>query len=82
MNNSTADSTAKKKLLFIGINMNCGGTEKSFLSFVNCVDFEKYDVDLVLARADGLFMKLIPEQVKVHVMDKYGEMFFLSSKTR
>lgn len=80
MNNSTADSTAKKKLLFIGINMNCGGTEKSFLSFVNCVDFEKYDVDLVLARADGLFMKLIPEQVKVHVMDKYGEMFFLSSK--
>jgi Glycosyltransferase len=70
----------KKKLLFIGINMNCGGTEKSFLSFVNCIDFEKFDVDLVLAKADGLFLKLLPPQIHLHVMDCYGDMFFLSAK--
>ena len=34
----------KKKLLFIGITMNAAGTEKSFLSFSSCIDYEKYDV--------------------------------------
>ena len=70
----------KKKLLICGIIMNCGGTEKSFLSFVSCIDFDKYDVDLVLARADGLFMSLLPKEINVYVMEEYGEMFFLSSQ--
>ena len=68
----------KKKLLFCGINMNAGGTEKSFLSFVNCIDFDQYEVSLVLAREDGLFLPLVPENVKIYCMEDYGELFFLS----
>ena len=70
----------KKKLLFIGIIMNCAGTEKSFLDFVSCVDFEKYEVDLILAKNEGLFMELIPKQVNVKFMPEYGELFLLSGK--
>ncbi|MCL2159255.1 MAG: glycosyltransferase [Oscillospiraceae bacterium] len=70
----------KKKLLFIGITMNSAGTEQSFLSFVNCINFEKYEVDLLLAKNEGLFMGLIPKQVNVSFMPKYGELFLLSGK--
>ncbi|MBE6701739.1 MAG: glycosyltransferase [Ruminococcaceae bacterium] len=70
----------KKKILFIGITMNCAGSEKSFLSFVNSLDFDKYDVDLLLAKREGLFLEQIPSQVNVIEMGHFGEVFKLSSK--
>ncbi len=70
----------KKKILFIGITMNCAGSEKSFLSFVNTLDPEKFDVDLVLAKREGLFLEQIPDYVNVIEMEKYGEHFLLSGK--
>ena len=70
----------KKKLLFIGIIMNSAGTENSFLSFLSCLDFDKYDVDLILAKNEGLFMPLIPPQVNIKFMPEYGDLFLLSSK--
>jgi len=71
---------AKKKLLFIGIVMNSAGTENSFLSFANCIDYEKYEVDLLLAKNQGFFMDLIPKQINVKFMPEYGELFLLSGK--
>jgi glycosyltransferase involved in cell wall biosynthesis len=68
----------KKKLLFIGIIMNSAGTEKSFLSFVNSLDFDKYDADLILAKNEGLFMPLIDKRVNVKFMPEFGELFLLS----
>ena len=70
----------KKRLLFIGIIMNCAGTEQSFLSFVNCIDFDRYEVDLILAKNQGLFMELIPKQINVRFMPEFGDLFLLSSK--
>lgn len=70
----------KKKILFIGITMNCAGSEKSFLSFVNTLDPEKFEIDLVLAKKEGLFLEQIPEYVNVFEMEKYGEHFLLSGK--
>ena len=70
----------KKRLLFIGIIMNSAGTENSFLSFLNCLDFDKYDVDLILAKNEGLFMPLIPSQVNIKFMPEYGDLFLLSGK--
>lgn len=72
----------KKKLLFIGITMNAAGTEKSFLSFSSCIDYEKYDVDLLLAKKEGLFLDLVPEQVNIIEMpQQYADMFTLTGKT-
>ncbi|MBQ8508938.1 MAG: glycosyltransferase [Clostridia bacterium] len=70
----------KIKMLVIGITMNCAGTEKSFLSFLSCLDFERYDVTLLLAKREGLLLDQLPKQVKVIVMEKYGEMFLLSGR--
>lgn len=70
----------KKKILFIGITMNCAGSEKSFLSFVNSLDFNEYDADLILAKKEGLFLEQIPKEVRVFEMEDFGEVFKLSSK--
>ncbi len=68
----------KKKLLLIGIVMHCAGTEKSFLSFASHLDYEAYDVTLLLAKKEGFLIDQIPPQIRVIEMEKYGEMFLLS----
>ncbi|MBE6650886.1 MAG: glycosyltransferase [Ruminococcaceae bacterium] len=70
----------KKKILFIGITMNCAGSEKSFLSFINTLDFNKYEADLILAKKEGLFLEQLPPEVNVIEMGHFGEVFKLSSK--
>ncbi len=70
----------KINMLVVGITMNCAGTEKSFLSFLSCLDFERYDVTLLLAKREGLLIDQLPKEVKVKVMEKYGDMFLLSGK--
>lgn len=70
----------KKKILFIGITMNCAGSEKSFLSFINALDFNEYEADLILAKKEGLFLEQIPKEVNIIEMDSFGEIFKLSSK--
>ncbi len=60
--------------------MNCAGTEKSFLSFLSCLDFDKFDVTLVLAKKTGLLLDMLPPQVKVVLMEKYGDHFLISGK--
>lgn len=72
----------KKKLLIIGIIMNCGGTEKSFLSFANCLDYTRYDVDLLLVKRTGELYGSIPKEINVIEMpdSQYADMFMLSGK--
>jgi len=70
----------KKKLLIIGITMNSAGTEKSFLSFANCLDYDRYDVDLLLAKKEGAFLPLVPKEINIIEMPQYGDMFLLSAK--
>jgi glycosyltransferase involved in cell wall biosynthesis len=67
----------KQKLLIIGITMQPAGTEKSFLSFASCLDYEKYEVTLLLARKEGLFLPMIPKQIRVIEMEDYADMFTL-----
>lgn len=68
---------AKIKLLIIGITMQPAGTEKSFLSFASCLDYDKYDVTLLLAKKEGLFLSMIPAQIRVIEMEDYADMFTL-----
>lgn len=53
----------KKKLLFVTLYLHTGGVEKSLLSLLNNLDYNKYDVDLLLFDHQGLLMDQIPEQV-------------------
>ncbi len=69
-----------RKMLIIGIVMNAAGTERSFLSFAEKIDYGKYDVELLLAAREGAFLHLIPPQIKVTDMGVYGEIFKITKK--
>ncbi len=72
----------KKKLLIIGIIMNCAGTEKSFLSFASCLDYTRYEVDLLLAKKTGSLYHHIPKEINIIDFpdSDYADMFLLSGK--
>lgn len=55
----------KKRLLFVMESMKSGGGERSLLSLLQLVDYEKYDVDLMLFDRSGLFLELVPKQVNI-----------------
>ena len=54
-----------KKMLIVGITMSAAGTENSFLNFSRHIDFSEWEVDLLLAKREGDFLDLIPEQINV-----------------
>lgn len=62
--------------------MNCGGTEKSFLSFASCLDYTRYDVDLLLVKRTGELYGSIPKEINIIEMpdSQYADMFLLSGK--
>jgi len=70
----------KKKMLVVGIMMNNAGTEKSFLSFAQNLNYDEYDVDLLLAKKEGLFLPLLPKSIRVLEMERYGDLFLMSGK--
>lgn len=71
----------KKKILVIGITMAAAGSEKSFLSFArNAIDYNKYEVDLLLAKKEGDFFDQVPKEINVLEMGEMGEIFLLDRK--
>lgn len=55
----------KKKLLFIIPSLDSGGAEKSLVNLLNSFDYVNYEVDLVLLRKSGVFLKSVPNQVTI-----------------
>ncbi len=55
----------KKKILFVIPSLRSGGAEKSLITLLSLMDYDKYDVDLLSFRRDGLFYDKIPPKVNV-----------------
>lgn len=55
----------KKKLLFINGHLNTGGVEKSLLDILAHLDFDKYEVDLLLTEKLGDYASQLPSRVNV-----------------
>jgi len=53
----------KKKILFVIDSLNSGGAEKSLISLLSLLDYDKYEVDLLTFRSGGLYEPLIHESV-------------------
>ena len=62
-----------KKILFMCINMNVGGTEKSLLNMLNEIDRNKYEIKLLMLEEYGEFLKQIPEGIKIEYLHQYKE---------
>lgn len=55
----------KKRILFTYFDMMIGGSTTSLLSILNTIDYEEYDVDLLLYRNSGELVNFIPEKVNL-----------------
>ncbi len=55
----------KKKILFIIPTLKSGGAEKSLVTLLQLFDYDKYDVTLFLFRKEGIFLNMVPENVKI-----------------
>lgn len=65
----------KKKILFVIPSLRSGGAEKSLITLLSLMNYEKYDIDLLCFRQDGLFYEKIPQQVYVIKDTENYEMF-------
>ncbi len=65
----------KKRLVFVMESMGSGGGERSLLTLLQLMDYEKYDVDLLLFNQSGLFMGMIPPQVNLIDFDESYKAF-------
>lgn len=55
----------KKKLLFVIDSLSLGGAEKSLVNLLYSMDYTKFNVDLFLFHKKGLFLELLPREVRV-----------------
>lgn len=55
----------KKNLIFIIESFHLGGAEKSLVTLLQNLDYNVYNVDLILFKEGGIFEKYIPTQVNI-----------------
>lgn len=63
----------RKKLLFMTINMNVGGTEKALLNMLTEIPKDKYDITIFLLEEYGGFSNCIPDGVQVEYFHRYKD---------
>ncbi len=67
----SGDEVMKKKILFMVINMNIGGTEKALLNLIEEMPEEQYDITILMLEKYGGFLEYIPERVNVKYLEDY-----------
>ncbi len=70
----------KKKILFMLINMNVGGTEKALLNMVAEFPKDKYEITILMLEKYGGFLDLIPGGVKVQYLHGYEKIKSMLNK--
>lgn len=61
----------KKKVLFMVINMNIGGTEKALLNMIDAMPEDRYDITILMLEEYGGFLEFIPKRVRVIQLSGY-----------
>jgi glycosyltransferase involved in cell wall biosynthesis len=62
----------KKKIVFMVINMNIGGTEKALLNMINEMPKDQYEITVLMLEKYGGFLDAIPKEVKVEYLEGYA----------
>ncbi|WP_164667398.1 glycosyltransferase [Virgibacillus doumboii] len=70
----------KKKIIFMVINMNVGGTEKALLNMISEMPKEKYDITILMLEEYGGFLDSIPDDVHVEYVSEYTEIKYAINK--
>lgn len=70
----------KKKLLFVIDSLSAAGGEKSLVTLLSELDYDKYDVDLQLFSYGGEFQRFIPSEV--NLLPPIAYLSFLSGNNK
>ena len=70
----------KKRLLFVNGHLNVGGVEKSLVDLLKAIDYDKYEVDLVLFEELGDYIDEIPKNVNIKTMNHNGNIIIIVCK--
>lgn len=62
-----------KKIIFMCINMNIGGTEKALLNMISEIPKEGFEVTILMLEQYGGFLNEVPPWVKIKYLDRYLE---------
>lgn len=63
----------RKKILFMTINMNVGGTEKALLNMLSDMSPKEYEITILMLEEYGGFLDYIPSHVNVIYLEGYKE---------
>lgn len=61
----------KKKLVFMVISMNVGGTEKALLNMIAEMPKDRYEITILMLEKKGSFLNAIPQDVHVEYVSGY-----------
>jgi glycosyltransferase involved in cell wall biosynthesis len=70
----------KRKILFMLINMNVGGTEKALLNMISEIPKEEYDITLLMLEEYGGFLNSIPSHVQIKYLKDYKNIKYILNK--
>ncbi len=59
----------KKSILFVNGHLKVGGVEKALVELLSCIDYNRFDVDLLLLEGEGDYRDLVPNHVRVFQKD-------------
>lgn len=62
----------KKKIIFMIINMNVGGTEKALLNMILEMPKDRYDITVLMLEEYGGFLSSIPREVRIEYLKGYN----------
>lgn len=69
----------KKKVLIVIESLNCGGAEKSLVSLLPLLNYEKYEIDLLIHNlGGGLFENLVDKRVNILPSLKFVDYYKMS----
>lgn len=55
----------KRNVLFVMSSLRNGGAERSLVNLLQLLDYDRYNVDLLLFQNEGLFLKQVPKAVNI-----------------
>lgn len=71
----------KKKVLFLCSNMDIGGFQKSLINLLEYIDYDVYDIDLLLMNDRGIYTKFINKNVHILTFRRTEDYFFAYKKS-
>ena len=62
----------KKRLLFTAYSLNLGGIETALINLVNRIDLDKYDVEIILEKKEGIFLDKVKKEITIKEFKVYN----------